>query len=133
MLLSYAVVRLYKAIIYSMASENDQVCRFFSLRLFLRYMFYIFERHFHIRNQNKHCQWSYIAQLNFTKSDVSYISSPLAILCQYTTLYSYFMPVCSIVKLLPLSAVDDLMHFCTRPSASCNSASGRPRHLGVIV
>ena len=41
---------------------------------------------------------------------------------------SYFMPVCSIVKLLPLGTVDDLMS-----SASCNSASGRPRHLGVIV
>ena len=38
------------------------------------------------------------------------------------------MPVCSIVKLLPLSTVDDLMHYCTRP-ASCNSASGRPWHL----
>ena len=25
------------------------------------------------------------------------------------------------------------LHYCTRPSASCNSASGRPRHLGVIV
>ena len=43
------------------------------------------------------------------------------------------MPVCSIVKLLPLGTVDDLMHYCTRPSASCNSASGRPWHLGVIV
>ena len=43
------------------------------------------------------------------------------------------MPVCSIVKLLPLGTLDDLMHFCTRPSASFNSAPGRPRHLGVIV
>ena len=43
------------------------------------------------------------------------------------------MPVCSIVKLLPLSPMDDLMHYRTRPSASCNSASGRPRHLRVIV
>ena len=43
------------------------------------------------------------------------------------------MPVCSIVKLLPLGTVDDLMHYCTWPSASCNSASGRPWHLGVIV
>ena len=43
------------------------------------------------------------------------------------------MPVCSIVKLLPLGTVDNLMHYCTQPSASCNSASGRPRHLGVIV
>ena len=43
------------------------------------------------------------------------------------------MPVCSIVKLLPLGTVDDLMHYCTRPSALGNSASGRPRHLGVIV
>ena len=43
---------------------------------------------------------------------------------------SYFMPV---VKLLPLGTVNDLMHYCTPPSALCNSASGRPRHLGVIV
>ena len=43
------------------------------------------------------------------------------------------MPVCSIVKPLPLGTVDDLMHYCTRPSAACNSASGRPRHLRVIV
>ena len=27
---------------------------------------------------------------------------------------SYFMPVCSIVKLLPLSTVVELMHNCTR-------------------
>ena len=40
------------------------------------------------------------------------------------------MPICSIVNLLPLGTVDDLMHYCTRPSASCNSVSGRPRHLG---
>ena len=38
--------------------------------------------------------------------------------------YSYFMPVCS---------MDDLMHYCTRPKAECNSASGRPRYRGVIV
>ena len=43
------------------------------------------------------------------------------------------MPVCSIVKLLPLGTVDDLMHYCIRPSASGNSASGGPRHLRVIV
>ena len=43
------------------------------------------------------------------------------------------MPVCSIVKLLPLGTVDDLMHYCTRPSVSCNSASGRPQPLGVII
>ena len=43
------------------------------------------------------------------------------------------MPVCSIVKLLPLDTMDDLMHFCTRPKAWCNSASGHPGHLGVIV
>ena len=47
--------------------------------------------------------------------------------------YSYFMPVCNIVKLLPRGAVDDLMHYCTRPKAECNSASGRPRYRGVIV
>ena len=29
--------------------------------------------------------------------------------------------------------VDDLMHFCTQPSASCHSASGCPQHLWVIV
>ena len=43
------------------------------------------------------------------------------------------MPVCSTVKLLLLGTAGDLMHYCTRPSASCNNASGRPRHLGVIV
>ena len=57
-------------------------------------------------------------------------------------LYSYFMPVCSIVlscqfvvlsKLLPRGAVDDLMHYCMRPKAECNSASGGPRYRGVIV
>ena len=26
------------------------------------------------------------------------------------------MPVCSIVKLLPLGTMDDLMRYCTRPS-----------------
>ena len=36
-------------------------------------------------------------------------------------------------KLLPRGAVDDLMHYCTRPKAECNSASGRPRYRGVIV
>ena len=25
------------------------------------------------------------------------------------------------------------MHYCTRPKAECNSASGRPRYRGVIV
>ena len=66
------------------------------------------------------------------------------------------MPACSIVKTITprchgrsdallheakglgtryfgLGTVDDLMHYCTRPSASCTSASDRPRHLGVIV
>ena len=38
---SYAVVRLYKAIIYSMASENDQVCIFFSQIIFTIYVLYI--------------------------------------------------------------------------------------------
>ena len=41
--------------------------------------------------------------------------------------------VCRVVKLLPLTTVGDLIHYCTRPSASCNSASGRPRHLRVSV
>ena len=41
------------------------------------------------------------------------------------------MPVSSIVELLPLGTVDDLMQYCTRFSASCNRASGRPRHLRV--
>ena len=27
------------------------------------------------------------------------------------------MPVCSIVKLLPFGTVDDVMHYCTWPSA----------------
>ena len=31
------------------------------------------------------------------------------------------MPVCSEVKLLPISAVDNPMHFCTRPLATGNS------------
>ena len=43
------------------------------------------------------------------------------------------MALSSIVKLLPLGTVDDLMNYCTQPSASCNSASGRPPHLGLIV
>ena len=43
------------------------------------------------------------------------------------------MPVGRLVKLLPLGTVDDLMHNCIRPSASCSSSSGRPWHLGVIV
>ena len=30
---------------------------------------------------------------------------------------SYFIPVCSMVKLLPLGTVDDLMHYCTWRSA----------------
>ena len=34
-------------------------------------------------------------------------------------------------KLLPLGAVDDLMHYCMRPVASCNSAPGRSRYRGV--
>ena len=42
------------------------------------------------------------------------------------------MLVCSLVKLLPLGIVDDLMDYFTRPSALCNGASGRPRHLGII-
>ena len=46
-------------------------------------------------------------------------------------IYSYFMPVCSIVKTITRGAVDGLMHYCTRQDAKCNSASGRPRHLGV--
>ena len=43
------------------------------------------------------------------------------------------MPVCSIVKLLPLDTMGDLMHHCTRLNASCNSQSGRPQHLEVLV
>ena len=27
----------------------------------------------------------------------------------------------------------DLMHYCTRPKAECNSASGRPRYRGVMA
>ena len=30
-------------------------------------------------------------------------------------------------------AVDNLMHYCTRPKAECNSALGRPRYREVIV
>ena len=33
----------------------------------------------------------------------------------------------------PLGAVDDPMNCCPRPSASDNSTSGHPQHLGVIV
>ena len=51
----------------------------------------------------------------------------------FILIYSYFMPVFVIVHLLPRGAVDDLMHYCTRPKAKCNSASGRPRYRGVIV
>ena len=36
-------------------------------------------------------------------------------------------------KLLPQGAVDDLMHYCMRPKAESNRASGRPRYRGVIV
>ena len=53
------------------------------------------------------------------------------------------MPVCSIVRLLPLAAVDDLMHYRTWPTASWfdnfdsnnsnNSAPGRTWYLGVTV
>ena len=46
--------------------------------------------------------------------------------------YSYFMLVCSIVKLLLRRAVGDLMHYCTRLKAECNSVSGHPRYRGVI-
>ena len=37
------------------------------------------------------------------------------------------MPVCIIVKLLPLGTKDNLMHYCTRPKAKCNCASGLSR------
>ena len=43
------------------------------------------------------------------------------------------MPVCSIVKIIAQGAVDDLVHYCTRSKAECNSASGRQLHGGVIV
>ena len=43
------------------------------------------------------------------------------------------MHICRIVQLLPLGTVDDLMHHCTQLSASCNSASGHPWRLRVIV
>ena len=36
------------------------------------------------------------------------------------------MPVFVWSKLLPRGAVDKLMHYCMRPKAECNSASGRP-------
>ena len=50
---------------------------------------------------------------------------------KYYTVISCLFVVWS--KLLPRGAVDDLMHYCTRPKAECNSASGRPRYRGVIV
>ena len=41
----------------------------------------------------------------------------------------YFMPVSSIVKTI----VDDLMHYCIRPSSvERNGESGRPRYRGII-
>ena len=43
------------------------------------------------------------------------------------------MMICSIVKTITRGAVDDLMHYCTRPKAEFISASGRPRYRGVIV
>ena len=46
-------------------------------------------------------------------------------------LYSYFMPICSIVKTIALRCrelPDALLH-----KAECNSASGRQQHQGVIV
>ena len=44
------------------------------------------------------------------------------------------MPVCSIlVKTITRDAVDDLMHYCTEPLASCNSASGRPAFLAGVA
>ena len=43
------------------------------------------------------------------------------------------MSVCSIVKLFPLGTVDDLIHYYNRPSASCNSASGRPQHPVILL
>ena len=45
--------------------------------------------------------------------------------------YSYFMPVCSIVKTITprcRGRPDALLH-----EAECNSASGCPRYRGVIV
>ena len=35
--------------------------------------------------------------------------------------------------ILPRGDVDDLIHYCTRPKAECNSASGRPGYREVIV
>ena len=37
------------------------------------------------------------------------------------------------LHVLPRGAVDDLMHYCKRRKAECNSALGRPRCRGVIV
>ena len=34
--------------------------------------------------------------------------------------YSYFISVCCIVKTIILSAIDDQMHYCTRPKAERN-------------
>ena len=74
------------------------------------------------------------------KDGFVYLSRVLTVLLQtllqdqiaevgYYTVISCMFVVYS--KLLPRGAMDDLMHYCT--SASCNSASGRPRHLRVIV
>ena len=42
------------------------------------------------------------------------------------------MPVCSIVKTITPRAVDDLMHYCTRPKSECNSASGCPWYEVIV-
>ena len=49
----------------------------------------------------------------------------------YTIVISCLFEVKS--KLIPRGAVDDLVHYCARPKAECNSASGRPLYQGVIV
>ena len=70
--------------------------------------------------------WSVALSEPFTNhSNVLCCSSIL-----YHTVISCLLVIQS--KLLLRGAVDDLMHYCTRPSASCNSASGRPWRRGEI-
>ena len=44
--------------------------------------------------------------------------------------YSYFMPVCGIVKTTARGAVDSSMHYCPRAEAEGNSTSCCPRYRG---
>ena len=87
----------------------------------LKFVWEIFACILLILNKHAHIMW-YTRDIKYTWFQIS-----------VHILHTYFMPVCSIVKLLPRCAVDNLMHFCTRPKVECNSASGRARYRGLIV